>query len=1076
VISNGMQSVAGEPLLHPEKATSLGVVRVLPREFPAVRAQSIDVALAVSGGSRWRRRRAQPDAALADAVTAELLAESSAPVVAWRGAERFEESLEPAAPAAASDATRMREGGVYLVTGGLGGVGFALAERLAKRHRARLVLVSRGEFPPEDRFDAWLASHGEADATSRRIRTLREIRAAGGDALVCAADVADVERMRQVVAQAKERFGAIHGVLHAAGSLEDGLIQTRTPESIERVFTAKLHGTQVLDRVLEGEPLDFFVLFSSTSARLGPPGQVDYVAANAFLDAFAAQRSARGRATASIEWCVWNEVGGANALSRRLRGEAIEPASRRLTGHPLLADGPDHFEYLARHRPAEQWVLADHRGADGRAVLPGTAYLELARAALRDATGSPVAAIRDVTFVAPLVIADDEARPVSVSLARRGDGFAFEVRSGADDVVHATGTIAPLDAPAPPALDLAAIAARCPRAERAADGAALATSQDAQIAFGPRWATLRGVAWGAAEALATLSLAPGFGADVDAQGLHPALLDVATGFALPLVPGFDARRAVYVPLGYERVHVHGPLPASLVSHVRSRPGNAFEREVATFDVTLADETGDVLVEIEGYAMRKLEPGRGFAVARKTRGASEAHGGPLSPGERVFLETFEAGLRVDEGVDALERIVASGRGGPIAVSTIDLDAWRARLDRVCSAASEDAGVKFERPELASEYEAPRDELEKALVSFYEELLGVDRVGIHDDFFELGGHSLIAVRLFAKIKKQWGVEYPISVLFDAPTVSKCAELLRPEVGTTEGEKPAPRAPKARFLVAMNRVEGDAKRPFFLVAGMFGNVLNLRHLAAHLGKDQPVYALQAKGLYGDDEPHRRFEDMAADYLREVREVQPEGPYLLGGFSGGGVTAFEMAQQLLAQGEEVGALILLDSAPSTWPSPTRRDRLVIQAQRLRRSGLRYVWQWAENRVRWELEKRERRANPHARELTPAEFRSEQIEAAFREALAHYRMRVYPGKVLLLRPPLDQCHDLGGGRFANHARELVDHQNFWGPWVTGGIDVQVVPGDHDSMVLEPSVRVLASRARAALEDAQRRKPAEDDA
>jgi thioesterase domain-containing protein len=212
-----------------------------------------------------------------------------------------------------------------------------------------------------------------------------------------------------------------------------------------------------------------------------------------------------------------------------------------------------------------------------------------------------------------------------------------------------------------------------------------------------------------------------------------------------------------------------------------------------------------------------------------------------------------------------------------------------------------------------------------------------------------------------------------------------------------------------------------------------------------------------------------MAEDYLREVRGLQPEGPYLLGGFSGGGITAFEMAQQLLAQGEEIAALLLLDAIPPTRPQPSGRDRLQIQAQRLARQGPGYLLRWARNRVRWELEKRQPRV---ARELTPAEFRSAEIEVAFREALAHYRMRPYPGKVWLFRPPLDESHRLAGGRVANAQRELVEHQNFWRPWVSE-IDVQVVPGDHDAMVLEPSVRVLAARLRTVLEAAQPKPEAE---
>jgi thioesterase domain-containing protein/acyl carrier protein len=389
--------------------------------------------------------------------------------------------------------------------------------------------------------------------------------------------------------------------------------------------------------------------------------------------------------------------------------------------------------------------------------------------------------------------------------------------------------------------------------------------------------------------------------------------------------------------------------------------------------------------------------------------------------------------------------------------------------------EEVAVKFARPELQSRYEAARDELEQKLVEYWTDLLGVDRVGIHDDFFDLGGHSLIAVRLFARIKKAFGVEFPLSVLFEAPTVARCAELLRESLGeraSAAGTAEEPHEPRHRYLVPMNAVGETRKRPFFIVAGMFGNVLNLRHLAAHLGPDQPVYAVQARGLYGDDEPHRGFEEMAADYLREIRALQTEGPYMLGGFSGGGITAFEMAHQLLAQGEEVGLLAMLDTPAGREMRPTRAERLLIHAQRLRRGGAGYIGRWARNRLRWELERLERRIRPGTRDLAPAEFRSAQIEAAFREALDHYAFPVYSGKIVLFRPPLDTAHPLPKGRVASSQRLILDSHNHWKPFVRGGIDLYVVPGDHDSMVLEPNVRVLAEKLRACLEDAQPAKPA----
>jgi thioesterase domain-containing protein/aryl carrier-like protein len=578
-------------------------------------------------------------------------------------------------------------------------------------------------------------------------------------------------------------------------------------------------------------------------------------------------------------------------------------------------------------------------------------------------------------------------------------------------------------------LDVRAVNARCADDRAVApEDQRLASSQAGQLGFGPRWSVLQTVGFGKQEAVAELALLPTFVRDLEEQPLHPGLLDIATGFALPLVQPGDAASTLYVPLTYGRVRVFGALTQVVVSHVVSRPGNRPGGETVTFDVSIADPSGRVLIAAEGYQMRRLDPAAGFASARASRsGRSQPRHDP-TPAERVFLETFAAGLRVAEGFGALERTLRSPQGGAVVVSPIEVEPWRARLERACRSELEAPGVKFSRPELDSAYEGPRDALETQLASFWEELLGVDRIGIHDDFFELGGHSLIAVRLFARIRKEWGVDWPISVLFDAPTIAKCGDLLRAEVGTVEagGESASatesPRGPALRFLVAMNKVSGTHKRPLFLVAGMFGNVLNLRHLASHLGADQPVYALQAKGLYGDDTPHRRFEDMATDYLREIRTVQPQGPYLIGGFSGGGVTAFEMAHQLRAAGEAVAGIVMLDAIPPppAWPQPTQADYLRIHSQRLLREGPRYLTDRVRNRIRWEQEKRERRANPVPNDLTPAEFRSEQIEIAFREALAHYTMRPYAGPIHLFRPPLDNAHPLSGGRMANSKREQL--------------------------------------------------------
>jgi thioesterase domain-containing protein len=270
-------------------------------------------------------------------------------------------------------------------------------------------------------------------------------------------------------------------------------------------------------------------------------------------------------------------------------------------------------------------------------------------------------------------------------------------------------------------------------------------------------------------------------------------------------------------------------------------------------------------------------------------------------------------------------------------------------------------------------------------------------------------------------------------------------------------------------MHPGEGTKKTPFFLVAGMFGNVLNLRHVAQLVGADRPFYGLQARGLYGDHKPHETFEEMAHAYLAELLTIQPHGPYLLGGFSGGGITAFEMAQELRARGEEVSMLLMLDTPLPKSEPLTARDKAMIHWQRLKRGGHNYIFDWAKGRFRWELAKIQRKLGDPPPEQRASEFRSEGIEAAFRRALTVYDVRHYPGTITLFRPRLDESHVLGPGRVANKVRELVFHDNGWSAHCQR-VDVFEMPGDHDSMVLEPNVRVLAARLRERIDDVEVRR------
>jgi acyl transferase domain-containing protein/acyl carrier protein len=302
VLSTHLHDITGRERLCASKATAMGPCRVIPEEYPHVTCRSID--LDAPGGATEER------AAIAAALHSEITADVSDPVVALRGPHRWVQQFDAVRLKDSDAQAPLRDRGVYVVTGGLGGIGLTLAGHLARACRARLVLVGRSDFPARSTWDGWLDTHGDDDATSRRIRQLLAIEQAGGELVVERADVADLEAMRGVLDRARARFGPLHGVVHAAGVAGGRLLQFQTSDEASRVIAPKARGALVLDALLAQEALDFFLVCSSLTALQGVVGQADYCGANAFLDAFA-QRAARraDRRVVSVNWDTWREVG-----------------------------------------------------------------------------------------------------------------------------------------------------------------------------------------------------------------------------------------------------------------------------------------------------------------------------------------------------------------------------------------------------------------------------------------------------------------------------------------------------------------------------------------------------------------------------------------------------------------------------------------------------------------------------------------------------------------------------------------------------------------------------------------------
>ena len=344
-------------------------------------------------------------------------------------------------------------------------------------------------------------------------------------------------------------------------------------------------------------------------------------------------------------------------------------------------------------------------------------------------------------------------------------------------------------------------------------------------------------------------------------------------------------------------------------------------------------------------------------------------------------------------------------------------------------------------------APRDNLEIQLVNIWAAILGHDRIGIRDNFFDLGGHSLLAARLFAQIENRFGIHLPLATLFQSPTVEQLANVLR-------GYQPS-----GSWSSLVEIQPHGSKPPLFCIHAAGANVLIYRPLSRHLGEDQPVYALQAQGLDGQKPPLRRVEDMAAHYIRELRSVQPAGPYYLLGASFGGLVIFEMAHQLLADGQEVALLAMLNT---NCPVVTMTHRIRCHIGHLRELGARKYGEEVAGVLRRRITRRPVSTTSPDPEIATLLKEHRDIDEALVRTLRAIidaeqsyvpTGRIYPGRITLFWA-------------MNSIEGFEDNRLGWRRLAAGGLEIHEIPGNHTTMREEPNVRVLAERLKLCLENA----------
>jgi phthiocerol/phenolphthiocerol synthesis type-I polyketide synthase E len=727
VLTTSAIDVSGDEAVVPARAALIAATRSVGLESPGTACRVIDVGVTSTE----------------DQLAAELRSGATDPLVALRGARRWLPVQRPW-PVPPGGQAAIRPGGVYVVTGGLGGLGLAVAKSLAATgRRPKLVLLAR--------------TRREA------IEDLAEIESMGANVRVIICDVADRSQLDSALHEAEKAFGPVNGVLHLAGVAGGGMTQFRSREDVESVLRPKVLGTVFLAETLDDRPpVDFVVCFSSQAALTGMVGGADYAAANAFLDAYAAGRPR----WLSINWPGWTTVGmAAGGVLEDLA--AAMRAVRSPDARPAPEPGLCHETVLSA---ATHWVLDEHRVGNA-AVLPGAGIVDVIIRAYLDTipgAGAPVT-LRDVVFVRPLIA--ERARRTRVCFEPAGAGaWRVQVLSRPDGTAgsepdgwrqHASCL---LTTGGPPARRVIVDEVVAGLSDLPAPS--LLPSRGSAFRFGPHWHTIKRM-WGSASLIVIeLALPPAFAAETREHAVHPALLDTGTAAAR-----HGAAHDLLLPFLYQSMTWYAPLPDRLHSQVRLKPS-----EDLTADIDFIAPDGTVVVAIEGFRMRRA--------TLNDLGAG-ADSGPADsgtePGEARAAAAPVDGLPPEEGVRLLLRLLESPMPAQIAVvphqdgrpvpspGSVPSDPPRAEhADATEVAVGRAAAVPPAR--------AADGSLQDRLATIWQQVLGRQGIGPQDDFFALGGDSLMAVALTGRIRDAFGVEMSIGSLFDYPNLAALTTALR------------------------------------------------------------------------------------------------------------------------------------------------------------------------------------------------------------------------------------------------------------------------------------------------------------
>lgn len=781
---NDAFDIVGTTDINVGKSLATGPLRALFKEHNNISTLLINI----DGSSIIKNKKY-----LIGAIVKEAYTETNETVISYIGKTRWTEIFEKVKIADGNTEhipALLKENGVYFISGGAGGIGRAMSLLIAEKLKhSILIWTGRNPLPEREEWEKILSDENTKASLRDKIMTIKQIEDLGSVVQYYDVGVTDFLKMKYVLEHVITKFGKINGVIHSAGIAGGGVIALKEKEDAQSVILPKVKGTLILKELLKDKELDFITLFSSITAILGEAGRVDYISANAFMDA-AANKSGflhKTAAVTSVNWGQWGLVGMAAdwQVEKNIKKSIVSkdiPLSHSVVNNPIditLVSSEDENQktYFINVNPDDHWIFNEHL-LTGIPAMVGTSYIEtLVKWQARENPEGRLK-IKNAKFVSPLMIMKNMPRALYLFIEKKTEtSYKFIFRStGTPDLEvskrewkdHFEGELNLDYEQTYSIINLESISETMAVQKHHPHQLTIKDSNNKPtLQYSKRWDCKKTTFAGKKEWLTKLILDEEFMDDLSHFYIHPAIMDVATSAHFMHMNSTNS----FLPFSYGEVNLYHPFESELYSHATLAENKDSDDNFLIFDFKIYNNEGRLIMKILNYSFIKI------ATLSKENAFQD------TPSLKHLPEAEEADILPDEGKIVLEDLLNNKEIPQIIVYTKDLETdfneskisyLRRKLhDKIKN--KERAIDIDDRPDLDIPYAAPENEIEKSIGLIWTGILGINKIGINDSFISLGGNSLLAIQVVSGIKEEFNVEIATDEFVNNSTILKLSELV-------------------------------------------------------------------------------------------------------------------------------------------------------------------------------------------------------------------------------------------------------------------------------------------------------------